>query len=223
MDIITSVVIVAIVIVVAFIFFSSKQTVETSSNVIDTVTDGKKLQQSKKVLNPSLNQEKGITFSYVCWLRIDDYTYNYGKEKVVFVKGATDLSSVCPGVFIDGNTNTLLVKVDTFGAQEIVPIPNLPAKKWFHFGLVVDQDSMDVYINGVVHTHHTIAQLPRQNTGSVHVGLNGGFDGKIANLTYNNFFMTPEQIASSMGTPPKEPPEDTSMPPYFDITWWTGR
>lgn len=223
MDIITSVVIVAIVIVVAYMFFSNKQTTENSTDIVGTIADGKKLQQSKKVLNPSLNQDKGITFSYVCWLRVDDYTYNYGKQKVVFTKGATDLSTVCPGVFIDGTTNTLLVKVDTFGAQEVVPISNLPAKKWFHFGLVVDQDSIDVYINGVIHTHHTIAQLPRQNTGSVHTGLDGGFEGKIANLSYYNYYMSPDQIAANMGTPPKEAPEDTAMPPYFDITWWTGR
>ena len=84
---------------------------------------------------------------------------------------------------------------------------------------------MNVYINGVLHTRHSLMQLPRQNNGSVLTGINGGFAGKIANLKYFNYYMSPNDIASSMGSAPSYAPEDTteSMPPYFDITWWTGR
>jgi len=156
---------------------------------------------------------------------VNDYSYRYGQEKVVFIKGPTDLSSMCPGVFFDANTNTMLVKVDTFGVTEIISIPNLPAKKWYHLAIAVDQDSIDVYINGTIHTHRSIAQLPRQNPSTVHVGVGGGFDGKISSLNYYNYFLKPADVMSVIGSPPEPDPNDANapQPPYFDITWWAGR
>ena len=177
------------------------------------------------VLPESLNQDKGLTFAYTCWLRFDDFAYRYGEQKVIFTKGPEDLSSMCPGVFLDGNTNSMLIKIDTFGARETIVIDNLPAQKWLHLGIVVDQDSVDVYVNGTLRTHHTLAQLPRQNSSTVTVGVKGGFDGRIADLYYYNYYMGPADIQANMGTPPSPNTTDSSaaLPPYFDLSWWIGR
>lgn len=223
---ITSFLVAIVVIGIAYIYLSQSASVPTSSVTIQSpIADGKTSFQSNTALPRSLNQKEGVTFSYTCWIRIDDFTYKYGTPKVVFTKGATDLSTMCPAVFIDGTSNSLLVKLDTFGGTEVIPISNIPAKKWLHFGLAVDQDSVDVYINGVLHTHHSISHLPKQNNGSVHIGVNGGFEGKIADLQYYSYLMNPQQIKNSMSNPPKADPSDANapVPPYFDITWWTGR
>lgn len=215
---------------VAFIVFSSLRETFTFASpgqtvIQSTVLDGKSSSDSNMSLPESFNQEKGITFSYSCWVRIDDFTYRPGVQKVIFTKGPTDLSSSCPSLLIDGNSNTLLVKLDTYGSTEIVPISNIPAKKWLHVAIVVEQKSVDVYINGVLHTHHSIVQMPRQNSGTVHTGVNGGFEGKLANLVYYNYFLNPTDIPALMKNPPQADPADTtaSMPPYFDISWWIGR
>lgn len=227
MDTITTSFLVALVVIgIAYMYFSKTATVPSSSVTIQSpITDGKKTFQSNTALPRSLNQNEGATFSYTAWIRIDDFTYKYGTPKVIFSKGAADLSSMCPAVFVDGTSNSLIVKLDTFGGTEVVPISNIPAKKWVHFGLAVDQDSVDVYINGILHTHHTISQLPKQNNGNVHVGLNGGFEGKIAELQYYSYLISPVQIKATMSSPPKADPADANapVPPYFDITWWTGR
>ena len=206
-------------------YFRTSQGGPATNDIVTSATDGRKTYTSSLSLPQSLNDKKGIAFSYTAWIRVDDYSYRYGQPKVIFTKGPSDLSSMCPALMIDANTNTLLVKIDTFGTQEVIPISNMPAKKWFHFGLVVDQDSVDVYINGTLHTHHTLAQLPRQNPNSVTTGVGGGFDGKIANLRYYNYFLSPNDVASAMGNPPTSDPHDVSAPtpPYFDITWWIGR
>lgn len=204
----------------SFTFASPGQTVIQS-----TVLDGKSSVDSNMSLPESLNQEEGITFSYSCWVRIDDFTYRPGVQKVIFTKGPTDLSSSCPSLLIDGNSNTLLVKLDTFGSTEVIPVSNIPAKKWLHVVIVVEQKAVDVYVNGVLHTHHSIVQLPRQNSGTVHTGVNGGFEGKLANLVYYNYFLKPTDIPALMKTPPYSDPSDLNapVPPYFDISWWTGR
>lgn len=214
------------VVAVVYLYFRAKGSSVQSGSIISTSADATKPLTSTTALPPSYDQDKGLTFSYTSWILVDDFSYRMGQQKVVFTKGPTDLSSMCPGVFLDGNTNSILVKIDTFGAQEVIPISNIPAKKWLHFAVVVDQDSVDVYVNGILHTHHTLAQLPRQNTSPVNVGVAGGFQGKIANLNYYNYFMTPEQVLASVGTPPQANPDhaqEPATPPYFDITWWTGR
>jgi hypothetical protein len=216
--------------IVVFIVFSSLRETFTFASpgqtvIQSTILDGKSTFDSNVALPVSLNQDQGITFSYSCWVRIDNFAYRPGVQKVIFTKGPTDLSSSCPSLLIDGNTNTLLVKLDTYGATEIVPIPNIPAKKWIHVAIVVEQKSVDVYINGVLHTHHSIIQVPRQNSGTVHTGINGGFEGKLANLIYYNYFLKPSDIPPLMSNPPQADPSDSTapMPPYFDISWWIGR
>jgi hypothetical protein len=216
--------------IVVFIVFSSLRETFTFASpgqtvIQSTILDGKSTFDSNVALPVSLNQDQGITFSYSCWVRIDNFAYRPGVQKVIFTKGPADLSSSCPSLLIDGNTNTLLVKLDTYGATEIVPISNIPAKKWIHVAIVVEQKSVDVYINGVLHTHHSIIQVPRQNSGTVHTGINGGFEGKLANLIYYNYFLKPSDIPALMSNPPQADPSDSTapMPPYFDISWWIGR
>lgn len=227
MDTIAIAVIVSVLVVAGvYWYLKTKASNAGSTGIVGPSVDATKPLTSKNGLPPSYDQKQGITFAYTCWLLFDDFTYRMGQQKVIFTKGPEDLSAMCPGVFLDSNTNSILVKIDTFGAQEVIPISNIPAKKWVHFGLVVDQDSVDVYINGTLHTHHTLAQLPRQNSSPVHTGTGGGFKGKIADLNYYNYFLTPEQIKGTMSTPPSPNPEEVKgspQPPYFDITWWTGR
>lgn len=220
----------ALLALIAFMVFSSLRETFTFASpgqtvIQSTILDGKSTFDSNVALPVSLNQDQGITFSYSCWIRIDNFAYRPGVQKVIFTKGPTDLSSSCPSLLIDGNTNTLLVKLDTYGATEIVPISNIPAKKWIHLAIVVEQKSVDVYINGILHTHHSIVQLPRQNSGTVHTGVNGGFEGKLSNLIYYNYFLKPTDIPSLMKNPPQSDPSDSTapMPPYFDISWWIGR
>lgn len=223
---VTSFIVAIIVIGIVYLYLSQTASIPTSSVTIQSsITDGKTSFQSNTALPRSLNQKEGVTFSYTCWVRIDDFAYKYGTPKVVFTKGSTDLSTMCPAVFIDGTSNSLIVKLDTYGGTEVIPISNIPAKKWLHFALAIDQDSVDIYVNGILHTHHSISHLPKQNNESVHIGVNGGFEGKIADLQYYSYFINPQQVKSSMANPPKSDPSDVNapVPPYFDITWWTGR
>lgn len=217
------------IVVGAYYYFKQGGGVSNQSQILSSAVDGRKEINTSVLLPESLNQDKGLTFSYTCWLRFDDFAYRYGKEKVIFVKGDPSLSTICPGLFLDANTNSLLTKLDTFGSREIISVQNIPAKKWIHYALVVDQDSVDIYINGTLKTHQSLSQLPRQNAGTVHVGVGGGFDGKIADLQYYNYFLTAQQVQSIMGTAPDPPApaaEDSDSaptPPYFDISWWVGR
>ena len=224
--IVISILVSSLVVAGAYWYFSTYGGPSSATSVIqNTIQDGRKPIESKHVLPRSQNQKEGLTFSYTCWVRIDDFSYRYGEPKVVFVKGSEDLKTVCPALLIDANTNTLLVKLDTFGAQETISVPNIPAKKWLHLAIAVDQDSVDVYVNGTLYIHHSISQVPKQNTMPVHTSVAGGFDGKLANLEYYSYFLDQAGVQKAMESVPQPDPNDIGgpLPPYFDMSWWTGR
>jgi len=214
-----------IVVGVAYLYFSRQSGASTSTTIHSTIEDGKKTFKSNVALPRSEGQTDGMAFSYTSWIKIDDFAYRYGQQKVIFNKGNEDLSTMCPALLIDANTNSLIVKLDTFGGTEVVPVPNIPAKKWIHVALAIDQDAMDIYINGRLYLHHSLTQMPKQNNAVVTTGVAGGFDGKISNLQYYNYFLTPDNVKTAMSSTPQPDPSDIGgpLPPYFDISWWTGR
>jgi hypothetical protein len=83
---------------------SSTGTSTTSITLQDTIGDGKKQSKSQVDLPRSLNEQEGLTFSYTCWIKIDDFAYRTGQQKVIFNKGSEDLKTMCPALLVDGNT-----------------------------------------------------------------------------------------------------------------------
>jgi hypothetical protein len=188
--------------------------------IVDEIKDGKDDKQYLKPLPVSVNRPAGIEFSYTGWLRIDDFAYRFGEPKVIFVKGSADLSTACPALVIDSNTNTLLVKVDTFGSQETIPVIGVPANKWLHVGINVNQEAVDVYINGTMYAHHILTQLPKQNAGSVLNSPGGGFAGKIVRLEYHPQVLSASDIQSRAREAPPTGEENQVFPEYFDKSWF---
>jgi hypothetical protein len=218
--------VVALVVVAVVYWFLSQNTPASSLTIQSTIEDGKKTFTSKKDLPRSFDQKEGIAFSYTCWVKIDDFAYRYGQPKVIFTKGSTDLKTMCPALLVDSNTNSLLVKLDTFGGTETIPISNIPAKKWLHIALAIDQDSVNIYVNGTLYLHHSLMQVPKQNASTVSTGIGGGFDGKISNLEYYSYLLSPENVQAAMASTPQPDPSEKGvgiLPPYFDMSWWTGR
>jgi hypothetical protein len=198
---------------------TAKSTDPGTVRLVEGSMSGKTQRSAPGMLPRSFNQSQGATFTYTGWLLFNDFTFNYGQKRLIFSKGD------CPGVYLDSTSNGILVVVDTYGSQESILISNLPARKWIHLGLVVDQDSVDVYINGVIRQHHTLAQLPKQNDKAVSLGSDSvGWDGVLSGLTYQSRSLTaPEIDALSKTVPVDDMHVAPSAPQYFDMSWYTGR
>lgn len=227
MDVVTTIIsIIVAVIVIGFIYYYFKRAAVTGNNyvIVDNTSDGKTQFDSKMLLPLSNNEDPGMAFSYACWVRINDFGYKYGAPKVVFTKGPTDLTSMCPALLLDANTNSFIVKMDTFGGTEVIPVNNIPAKKWIHVAIAVSQSAMDIYINGTLYLHHTLVNIPRQNRETVHTAVNGGFDGQIAGLQYFRTLLGPSEVSNLMQNTPQPSQQDINgpVPPYFDMSFWTG-
>lgn len=200
-------------------FGKSTVTDPTAVNLVEGSISGKTGRTYTKPIPRSFNQAEGATFTYAGWLLMNDFTMNYGQKRMIFSK------SDCPGLYLDSTSNSLLVVVDTYGSKESILISNIPARKWIHFGIVVDQDSVDIYINGVIRQHHMLAQLPKQNEAPITIGSDSlGFDGALSGLTYYTRSLTASDMDQLSKTVPKDDLHvSPAGPQYFDMTWYTGR
>jgi len=214
---------VAALVIIGIVWYVLKNQASKGTVVINPPTDGTTPINSNQALPRSVNQEKGLVLAVASWVKVDNFAYKYGQPKVVFVKGSPDLSAMCPALLIDPNTNAFLVKLDTFAGTEIVPIGNIPAKKWIHVAISIGQHAMDIYINGKLYLHHTLINLPKQNEGTLHSGVSGGFQGQISSLQYFPYLLTPDQVSTLVSQAPKSSPksETDPIPPYFDSSFWT--
>ena len=222
-DYILSIVLTICVFIVAYLVFKYWGSSGSTQNLVATIQDAKTESTYSGQLSVSQNQSKGLVFSYTAWIRIDDFTYRYGEPKIVFVKGTADLKMACPALVIDPNTNSLLIYIDTYGTQEIIPISNVTAKKWMHVAICIDQYSANIYINGTLHTHHTLNQLPKQNSSSAVIAPKGGFKGKIGQVQYYPSLLSPNDVYNLSLVTPQLDPSDKEIgivPPYFAQSWW---
>lgn len=164
----------------------------------------------------SFNQPEGIVFAYTGWILVKDFTIGYGQRRRILSKGDS------PGIYLDSTSNSLVFSVKTYGTTETILIPDIPAQKWLHFGIVVNQQAVDIYINGILRQHHTLSQLPDQNTDPIKMGP--GWEGVLARVTYYSKPLSSEFIKKlSHETPPDDLTPKSSPPQYFDITWYIGR
>ena len=164
----------------------------------------------------SFNEPEGLTYSYSMWILIKDFTTGYGTRRTVLSKGDS------PGIYLDSTSNSLVVAVKTYGTTETVLIPNIPAMKWIHLAVVVNQYAVDVYINGTLRQHHTLTQLPDQTTDPVIIGP--GWNGLIGRAVYYPRSISYSEIHEMASQEP--PPYNETVigkNNYFDITWYTGR
>lgn len=165
---------------------------------------------------PSFNQPQGRVYSYSGWVVIKDFTQGYGSRRKIFSKGDA------PGLYIDATSNSLIVSVKTYSTTETILIPNIPAMKWMHIAIVVDQQAVDVYINGTLRQHHTLTQLPDLTEDSITTGP--GWSGYLANLVYYRRALSYTEINTmAKQEPPTLPEEQVGKTGYFDITWYIGR
>jgi len=208
---------IVVVVLVGMLVFFARSPDRTDKFVLFQHSIPGDVKQSFTSLLPrSYNEKEGLTYSYTAWILIKDFTRGYGERRRIFSKEDS------PGVYIDSTSNSLIAAIDTYGSTETILIPNVPALKWIHFAMVVDQHSVDIYINGILKKHHTLGQLPQLNDSAVTVGST--WDGVLSRLTYYNRSLNYIEIKEMIKEPvPNDLDRRPAPPNYFDITWYIGR
>lgn len=207
--------------IAALAFFWWYSLESAPSDQVNIVVGSRSGEQSLRIspaLPQSFNQPEGLTYSYSGWILVNDFGEGYGTRRTIFKTGDDT-----PALYIDSTSNSFIVAVRTFGSTETILIPNVPALKWLHFGLVVDQQAVDVYINGILRQHHTLGQLPQQ-TSTPSIQMGPGWDGVLAKLVYYARALRPSEIKRlAEEAVPDDLQKKPAEPQYFDLSWYIGR
>lgn len=162
----------------------------------DTITVSQDPNVADSVLLPrSNNESSGAEFTWSSWIYIinpssgEDKTYQHIFSKGTDDKGSDGLMQTnnAPGVYLKDNTNTLFIKMDTVKAGDpinTIEVDNVPIKKWVHLVLRLQNNILDIYINGTVSKRLVLQHTPKQNFQDVYVNQNGGFSGHLSDLRY---------------------------------------
>lgn len=213
--------IIAIVVITGVVvYFALNYSGSAGSNSVMILKDsqeGSKVSVSSLDLPRSFNEKEGAVYSWTGWVLVKNFTSGFGQRRRIFSRGDA------PGLYIDSTSNSLILAVNTYGSgTETVLISNIPAMKWIHVGIVVDQTSVNIYINGTLRVYHTLNNLPKPGEGSTEFGSK--WDGVVGQVEYYPYALNSGQIFFKASQPP--PSDLIKKPatgPYFDMTWYTGR
>jgi len=146
---------------------------------------------------PVKNSDEGLEFSYSVWIYIQDWTPGW---KNIFVKGdktdgAGTNSARAPGLWLYPDTNALHARINTFASpNEGCDIKNIPLQKWVHITYVLNNRTVDIYIDGKLERSCVLRGVPKLNDEPVRVCDNDGFFGKISNLVYFRYALKPDEV-----------------------------
>ena len=121
-------------------------------------------------------------------------TVKQGADKTLI---GVNFPNNAPGLYIDPNTNNLVIFMNTFNdINTKVTINEIPMHKWINVIIRCKNTLLDVYINGDISKSLQLNGVPKQNYGDVYIAENGGFDGYISNLWYYDYALNPIEISN---------------------------
>ena len=201
-----------------------------------------------KPIGLSMNERTGIEFGYSFYIYVNPSTFTGSNTfKHVFHKGYSNpWPLMAPGVFINGDSNTMRVVMNTYkNPFTYADVKNIPVQKWFHVVLNSYKGGLDIFVNGNLANRINFKDtLPYQNfqdiilfsninnntlRGSVIPSLNnedfileGSFKGYLSNLIYARYALSMTEIQRLMEAGPSSKLKQKNMdkPPYLGDDWW---
>ena len=137
-------------------------------------------------------------FAYSVWFYVNDWNYQYGKEKIIFSR--TDVSGNdhanythhCPSVVLDEYENKITVKLSYLNSAnnnnynyDSADISNIPIQKWVNLIISVYNSTMDIYLDGKLVRTILLSGVPYiKADDDIVVTPDLGFSGWTSKLQY---------------------------------------
>ena len=191
---------IAIIVIVIVVIVNKNRNRNNQNIIIDTPVNAFGMRNNRFTVK---NSELGLEFSYSVWIYIQDWTHGW---KNIFVKGSGSPGSStsgepassqlrAPGLWLYPDTNSLHARINTYASpNEGCDIKNIPLQKWVHIGYVLNNRTVDMYIDGKLERSCVLRGVPKLNDSELIVCDNNGFFGKISNLVYYRYALKPEDI-----------------------------
>jgi hypothetical protein len=187
-----------------------------------------------KTVYRSVNQGKGIEFTWSVWINISQINYDKDEHSTIFYKGNNNTNDEglnypnnSPGLYLKPLSNDLLLVMNTFSKiNEEIEISDIPLNKWVNIIIRCQNRTIDVYVNGTITRSLELGDVPKQNYGDVYVGTNGGFYGYISDLWYFDHALGPGQIMDIVKNGPNLTASDkfdvftSKISDFFSLRWY---
>jgi len=139
---------------------------------------------------------EGLSFTYNFWIYVADWQYKFSEKKTIFVKGK--VANRAPEVYLTPTQNSLAVALATFAepSGEVCIIDNIPLQKWINISVVLDNRTLDIYLDGKLERSFVLKGVPKMNRNALQFAPDGGFYGQISMFRYFNRPITPDEASS---------------------------
>ena len=191
------VIILIIVLLIWWIVYAISKASQTSTEnpvIISSPIDAWQTRTGVSIPQPS----SGYNLSYSSWIYVRDWDYRFGKWKNIFWKGNSSVPRHSPSIWLYPLTNSIKVVTSHTGTNAMTScdIENIPLQKWVHLVYVLNNRTVDIYINGKLERTCILEGIPKNLANDkLTVTYNNGFYGKMGKLQYFTRSLNPEEIA----------------------------
>jgi len=134
-----------------------------------------------------------VDFSYSIWVYVDDWSYNYGKEKIIFMRGSAANPSIQVSLGALDNTLTSKIKLSD-GSYSNCEVADVPIQKWTNITVTNIDKALDTYLNGKLVNTCVASQVPATPGDTDDVTLSPtGFSGFTARFKYWQTGVNPQE------------------------------
>ena len=134
-----------------------------------------------------------VNFSFSIWVYVDDWSYRYGQEKVIFSRGG--VGSFMPALTLAPIENTLQVTMSVDDGQPFeTVVPNIPIQKWTNLIVSLNTRTLDIYVNGKLVRTSVLPGMPKMDPNAIlNLTPRGGFSGYTSRFNYWNDTINPQE------------------------------
>ena len=159
---------------------------------------------------PQVTQGMNQTFS--TWIYVKDWNYKFGQYKNILWKGNPTLSSTTsanpsisnihsPSIWLYPLTNSLKVVTSTSVPEQVesCDIQNIPLMSWVHIVYVLNNRTVDIYMNGKLERSCALRGIPTITNDPVYITSGSpqpGYYGKIGKTQYFTKALLPNDVAN---------------------------
>jgi hypothetical protein len=159
---------------------------------------------------PQVTQGMNQTFS--TWIYVKDWNYKFGQYKNILWKGnPTNTSSTTttpaisnvhsPSLWLYPLTNSLKIVTSTSAPEQVesCDIQNIPLMTWVHIAYILNNRTVDVYINGKLERSCALRGIPTITNDPVYMSTGSpqaGFYGKLGKTQYFTKALLPNDVAN---------------------------
>ena len=154
------------------------------------------------------NPVDGLGFTYSMWIYVADWNYNFGQMKNILLKGDSNDGRMAPGLFFYPETNSLHARINTHapGGTEGCDIADFPLQKWVNLVYILNNRTVDIYIDGKLERSCVLKGVPILNNDPVRICDNPSYWGQISKVQYFNRSIQPYEIAKIYSEGPFQDP-----------------